>query len=279
MGDIDRQTIAGRPRREPTARAARFGGLATQIVGAHSRDRRRASSSASSETENAELLPAAAPRTRRARHPRRRDPAVRAGVRCCTPSSGRSRSSDVLDAFLERSPTGRPLRVLLVPAHRDGAHEDQHAAARRRAAQPAAARSAAGSTTSCSPNGALSRRLRRRHGRSRRSSRRSTPGREALRQPRLHRRLAPRVRHQPHRALPRDGVRASRGRRARGARARSSALIEQRGWRISFPIEVRSAAADDLWMSTAYGRDTGYIAVHRYYRETRRSTSPRSRRS
>jgi L-gulono-1,4-lactone dehydrogenase len=45
------------------------------------------------------------------------------------------------------------------------------------------------------------------------------------------------------------------------------ALIERRGWRISFPIEVRSAAADDLWLSTAYGRDSGYIAVHRYFRE------------
>jgi FAD-linked oxidoreductase len=45
------------------------------------------------------------------------------------------------------------------------------------------------------------------------------------------------------------------------------ALIARRGWRISFPIEVRSAAADDVWMSTANGRETGYIAVHRYYRE------------
>ncbi|MDQ1575436.1 MAG: L-gulono,4-lactone dehydrogenase [Microbacteriaceae bacterium] len=44
-------------------------------------------------------------------------------------------------------------------------------------------------------------------------------------------------------------------------------LIEKRGWRISFPIEVRSAAADDNWLSTAYGRETGYIAVHRYFRE------------
>jgi FAD-linked oxidoreductase len=44
------------------------------------------------------------------------------------------------------------------------------------------------------------------------------------------------------------------------------ALIERRHWRISFPIEVRLAAADDLWLSTAYGRDTGYIAVHRYVR-------------
>ncbi|GAA4179866.1 D-arabinono-1,4-lactone oxidase [Gryllotalpicola koreensis] len=46
-------------------------------------------------------------------------------------------------------------------------------------------------------------------------------------------------------------------------------LIERRGWRISFPVEVRSAAADDNWLSTASGRETGYIAVHRYYRETR----------
>jgi FAD-linked oxidoreductase len=45
------------------------------------------------------------------------------------------------------------------------------------------------------------------------------------------------------------------------------ALIDDRGWRISFPIEVRSAAADDLWLSTATGRETGYIAVHRYHRE------------
>lgn len=45
------------------------------------------------------------------------------------------------------------------------------------------------------------------------------------------------------------------------------ALIQRKGWRISFPIEVRFAAADDLWLSTSYGRATGYIAVHRYHRE------------
>ncbi|GAA0997164.1 D-arabinono-1,4-lactone oxidase [Subtercola frigoramans] len=44
-------------------------------------------------------------------------------------------------------------------------------------------------------------------------------------------------------------------------------LIERRGWRISFPVEVRFAASDDLWLSTASGRDTGYIAVHRFYRD------------
>ncbi|MEZ3159652.1 D-arabinono-1,4-lactone oxidase [Microbacterium sp. BWT-B31] len=45
------------------------------------------------------------------------------------------------------------------------------------------------------------------------------------------------------------------------------ALIDERGWRISFPVEVRFAAADDLWMSTAHGRASGYIAVHRYWRD------------
>ncbi|WP_404433696.1 FAD-binding protein [Microbacterium lacus] len=45
------------------------------------------------------------------------------------------------------------------------------------------------------------------------------------------------------------------------------ALVEDRGWRISFPVEVRFAAADNLWLSTAYDRATAYIAVHRYWRE------------
>jgi FAD-linked oxidoreductase len=44
-------------------------------------------------------------------------------------------------------------------------------------------------------------------------------------------------------------------------------LIEGRGWRVTFPVEVRVAAPDENWMSTAYGRETGYIAVHRYVRE------------
>lgn len=48
---------------------------------------------------------------------------------------------------------------------------------------------------------------------------------------------------------------------------RIRALIAEKGWRISFPIEVRASAPDDLWLSTASGRATGYIAVHRYYRD------------
>lgn len=33
---------------------------------------------------------------------------------------------------------------------------------------------------------------------------------------------------------------------------------------VMFPVEVRVAAADDVWMSTAYQRRTAYIAVHQY---------------
>ncbi|MWB98332.1 FAD-binding protein [Agromyces sp. MMS17-SY077] len=48
------------------------------------------------------------------------------------------------------------------------------------------------------------------------------------------------------------------------------ALIERKRWRVSFPIEVRAAAADENWLSTAHGRETGYLAVHRYFREDHR---------
>lgn len=35
---------------------------------------------------------------------------------------------------------------------------------------------------------------------------------------------------------------------------------------LPFPVEVRFLAADDVWLSTAYGRDTVYVAVHQYHR-------------
>jgi L-gulonolactone oxidase len=40
------------------------------------------------------------------------------------------------------------------------------------------------------------------------------------------------------------------------------AFVDSSGLRISFPVEVRVAPADDLWLSTASGRDTAYVAVH-----------------
>jgi len=33
---------------------------------------------------------------------------------------------------------------------------------------------------------------------------------------------------------------------------------------VMFPVEVRVAAADDIWLSTAHGRDSAYIAIHQY---------------
>ncbi|MER6409635.1 D-arabinono-1,4-lactone oxidase [Streptomyces humidus] len=39
-------------------------------------------------------------------------------------------------------------------------------------------------------------------------------------------------------------------------------MIDGSGLRISFPIEVRTAPADDITLSTASGRDSAYIAVH-----------------
>jgi L-gulono-1,4-lactone dehydrogenase len=40
---------------------------------------------------------------------------------------------------------------------------------------------------------------------------------------------------------------------------------------VMFPVEVRVAAADDIWLSTAYQRDSAYVAIHQFvgmpYRE------------
>lgn len=35
---------------------------------------------------------------------------------------------------------------------------------------------------------------------------------------------------------------------------------------VPFPLEVRFAAADDVWLSTAHGRETAYVAVQQYHR-------------
>jgi L-gulono-1,4-lactone dehydrogenase len=41
-------------------------------------------------------------------------------------------------------------------------------------------------------------------------------------------------------------------------------LIGRRGFAVSFPIEVRTVASDDAFLSTAAGRDSGFVAVHMY---------------
>jgi len=51
-----------------------------------------------------------------------------------------------------------------------------------------------------------------------------------------------------------------------GALAEIRGLFSRHDWRISFPIEVRVAPADDIWLSTASGRPTAYIAIHVFHR-------------
>lgn len=57
-------------------------------------------------------------------------------------------------------------------------------------------------------------------------------------------------------ALPRDAVPHAIG--------EIEDWLRRSGERVAFPIEVRVAASDDVWLSTAHGRDSGYVAVHQY---------------
>jgi L-gulonolactone oxidase len=45
---------------------------------------------------------------------------------------------------------------------------------------------------------------------------------------------------------------------------RVMAMIEQQGLAVPFPIEARTVAADDAFLSTAAGRDSGFVAVHMF---------------
>jgi L-gulonolactone oxidase len=41
-------------------------------------------------------------------------------------------------------------------------------------------------------------------------------------------------------------------------------LVKDDGFAVPFPVEVRTVAADDAFLSTAFGRDSGFVAVHMY---------------
>jgi FAD-linked oxidoreductase len=41
-------------------------------------------------------------------------------------------------------------------------------------------------------------------------------------------------------------------------------LVDSLPVKVVFPVEVRFTAADDIWMSHGYGRESAYIAVHQY---------------
>jgi FAD-linked oxidoreductase len=51
---------------------------------------------------------------------------------------------------------------------------------------------------------------------------------------------------------------------ARDAVERVLELVERRRLPILFPLEVRFSSPDDAYLSTAFGRDTCYVAVHQY---------------
>jgi L-gulonolactone oxidase len=57
-------------------------------------------------------------------------------------------------------------------------------------------------------------------------------------------------------AIPREAIPEALGRVRR--------LVDEAGIQLSFPVEVRVVAPDDIPLSTAHGRPTGYIAVHVY---------------
>ncbi|QTE01408.1 D-arabinono-1,4-lactone oxidase [Streptomyces cyanogenus] len=42
------------------------------------------------------------------------------------------------------------------------------------------------------------------------------------------------------------------------------AMVDGSGLRVGFPVEVRTAPADDITLSTASGRDSAYVAVHMF---------------
>lgn len=72
-------------------------------------------------------------------------------------------------------------------------------------------------------------------------------------------------------ASPRD-VRFREGEYAVPRSAVVDVLRELRRWiathdeAVSFPLEVRFAAADDIWLSPAHRRDVAYVAFHQYHR-------------
>ncbi|MDN3292640.1 D-arabinono-1,4-lactone oxidase [Streptomyces ficellus] len=49
-----------------------------------------------------------------------------------------------------------------------------------------------------------------------------------------------------------------------GALRELKAMVDRSALRVSFPVEVRTAPADDIALSTASGRESAYIAVHMY---------------
>ncbi|TDB74812.1 D-arabinono-1,4-lactone oxidase [Micromonospora sp. KC723] len=41
-------------------------------------------------------------------------------------------------------------------------------------------------------------------------------------------------------------------------------IVDRLPFKVLFPVEVRFTAADDIWLSHGYGRDSAYLALHQY---------------
>src|SRR5439155_26212649 len=41
-------------------------------------------------------------------------------------------------------------------------------------------------------------------------------------------------------------------------------IVDRLPFPVIFPVELRVSAADDIWLSHGYGRDSAYIAIHQY---------------
>jgi FAD-linked oxidoreductase len=48
------------------------------------------------------------------------------------------------------------------------------------------------------------------------------------------------------------------------ALTRVRAMVDDKGFKVSFPVEVRASRSDDIPLSTSTGRDSAYVAVHMY---------------
>ena len=201
-------------------------------------------------------------RPRRARHPHHGHVPGGAGLRAGGASRSRCRWEEVLDGFDELADGNEHVDMYWFP------HTDRMLTKRnnRTGDRPRAGRSRAGaptSTTSCSPNTVV-----------RRCSTGSATGAPAL-IPRLARLGARAARARTYTDDPAPGVHRRRAgwssaRWSTPSRVRSActALPEaagpdrEAGWRISFPVEIRHAPADDIWLSTAHDRASVYLAFH-----------------
>lgn len=48
--------------------------------------------------------------------------------------------------------------------------------------------------------------------------------------------------------------------------AEAQRWLDRSGEKVAFPVEIRAAAPDDIWLSTGYGRANVYVAFHQYVR-------------